>query len=111
MKDIISYHCRQSLPVFSSGDTIFISFFFIIGGIGLVCDKLCYQLSLSHLLALFLSSGVDWCSGRASGSGSMGCEFPIQYTPDAANDFLHVQRSHSNKLTLKHFCGYLVNLE
>ena len=62
-------------------------------------------------ISTFLSRGVDWCSGRASGSGSMGCEFPIQYTPDAANDFLHVQRSHSNKLTLKHFCGYLVNLE
>ena len=39
MKDIISYHCRQTLPVFSSGDTIFISFLFIIGDIGLVCDN------------------------------------------------------------------------
>ena len=39
MKDITSYHCKRTLPVFNSGDTIFILFFFIIGGIGLVCDK------------------------------------------------------------------------
>ena len=42
------YHilpCRQTLPVFSGGDTIFISFFFSIGGIGLVCDKALYRLS------------------------------------------------------------------
>ena len=37
------YNCRQTLPVFSSEDTIFIPFFFNIGSIGLVCDKIYYQ--------------------------------------------------------------------
>ena len=44
-KDIIFYQCRQTFPVFSSGDTIFISLFFIIGGIGLVCDNIHYNIS------------------------------------------------------------------
>ena len=39
VKDIISYHCFQTLPVFSSEDTIVIPFFFTIGSIGLLCNK------------------------------------------------------------------------